>query len=105
MVVADAGRHRSERVEKRRARIIILTGLGVWVVLALVIQLRYGRFPTFLLAGWGGSMVMCLVMTIGPLAFERVRRREPKPRPIGSGNVRNGTSPRGSAGSAMGRVA
>ena len=103
--MVSAEHHPNRRAEMRKARRVILWGLAVWAVLALIIQLRYGRFATLLLAGWGGSMVMCLGMTIGPLASERLHLREPKPRPIGAGNPHNGTSPRGSAGSAVGRVA
>lgn len=96
-------RHPGARAEMRRARIIILSGLAGWLVLAIVVQLTYGRLAALVLAGWGGSMVVCLGMTIGPLASAALR--DPKPQSIGAGNTRNGAAPRRSTGSAVRHVA
>jgi hypothetical protein len=72
-------RHRPSReangadTELHRARIVILGGLALWSVIALAVQLRYGTIATFVVVGWGGSILVCLALTIGPfgLAWRR----------------------------------
>jgi hypothetical protein len=87
--VAVIGRSRSLRVrahgvsaragspdaELRRARRIVLAGIALWVSLALLVVLRYGAIATFVLVGWGVSIVLCSVFMFGPRSEQRVGRR------------------------------
>jgi hypothetical protein len=78
----------------RRARIIVVTGIAVWLALAAAVQLWYGAIASVVLVGWGGSIVLCLGYMFGPHAERRVGRPdrstasmpasepEPEPAPI-----------------------
>jgi hypothetical protein len=82
--------------ELHRARIVVLAGVAIWALLALLVQVRYGAIAAFVLVGWGGSIVLCLVFMFGPSSEHRVGRRErgtgappppPAPAPVVAENV------------------
>ena len=60
-------RPHSAAAELRRARVTIVVGLTVWLVLAVVEQLVWGELTSFVLIGWGGSMLVSLVFVVTPL--------------------------------------
>ena len=60
---------------------MILGGVAVWLVLAIVVQLRYGTLATVVLVVWGGSMLVCVgyvvVQRLGISAWWRQRAETP----------------------------
>jgi hypothetical protein len=55
--------------ELQRARVIILAGVALWSAIALAVQLRYGALASVVVVGWGGSILVCLALTVGPLGL------------------------------------
>jgi hypothetical protein len=63
--------------ELRRARLIVGVGVLAWATIAALVMMRYGTIASFVLVGWGGSMVVCLAATFGPFAMAELRPAAP----------------------------
>ena len=66
-------RSQSPEAELHRARIVVGAGVFTWAAIALAVMTRYGTIASFVLVGWGGSIVVCLAGMFGPFALAELR--------------------------------